>query len=1493
MSSNDRFAIEVNFLTGRYVATFHNDRQRGEWPPHPARLFSALVATWADADDPDQAEREALEWLESQIPPSIAASDAAPRTVASHFVPVNDAAIVSGTWQNRKAKNVYDLMDQLEEELVSSQGELTKKASRIQGRLDRERDVERQVSVVGKTPLSSAIAMFPDQRGKQERYFPSVTPDDARVTYVWDNAAPDRVRETLDHLLQRVTRLGHSSSLVSCRVTSDQPSASHAPSNTGDSIRAVRQGQLAELERRYADHQGNKPRSLPYADVPYSAFGETESQEPTMEPNTAGEWIVFEFAHDSRAFPSTRVVELAAAMRGAVFHHADDPVPAEISGHVPQGKPIDGPHVAFLPLPYVGSEYADGRLLGLALSVPTSLSEPARLALFRAIGAWERAERRNDSYPLRLTFGSQGVVKMVRLRSPAVSISLRSRVWDRPALRWASATPIALPKHPGRLSGGSAAARAKAWAEAEDTVAAACEHVELPKPLDIEVSLTPFITGAQPAYRFPSFTQNGRDGKPFRRQLVHASVKFEHPVRGPLMLGAGRFFGLGLMRPMPNPMVTPMSNLAHTDFPAFFRDIHGHDPFPWQQRLTAQVLDSGEWPKVIDLPTGTGKTAALDTAVFAMAARPDISPRRVVFVIDRRIVVDQVYERAQRIRERIKDGKTEILRQARERLQAISGGELLGVAALRGGIPVDDKWAKCPDQPWVVVSTVDQFGSRLLFRGYGVTPRMRPVHAGLAGNDCLVILDEVHLSVPFAETLTQVTELKSRGLPRRFAVVEMSATPSNEESERFGLDPADLGSPDLRRRVEAAKEANLVPASNPDAIPAAVLKIVKSIAKSKPNNAARKDNLTLLDTAPERDSKSVGVVVNRVHTARETHSALEEDGFTAHLITGRMRPLDRIEALKKIGPAVEPDGGQRPDGLTVVVATQAIEVGADFSFDALITECAAVDSLRQRFGRLDRRGAYSERTGQPAQAWIIGPKSVVAAKKPDPIYGEAAKTTWEELERRAKDGPIAVGPRSLQNFPKDASVPSSRAPLLLKTHMDAWAQTNPAPIVQPPIEWFLHGIDQGRAPDVSIVWRKDRTAETLRLVPPRQAEFLPVPIDAAKSWLSGSDEIEVADVDREPDDDSKEPASQSEGKDWVRWEGFGRDAEPKPIRASEIRPGDILIVDPERGGLKSGTWAPSSTDLVSDLGDAAQFEYGRATLRLDSRLPYVDSPPLPADEADADSSQRIQDWLDEWTADSNEPADWVSKAVFALRGNVKLNPVGLKDEDENAGYYILTERKKPIVDAATMDGSDEAGSMIGTGIRLSSHMDGVGDRAGQIAERLGMTDELAGDLRLAGRLHDLGKVDTRFQAQLVGGDPVEMAMLEEPLAKSLPGVGRGRRGYPTGMRHELASVALVESNPDILDLAHDKDLVLHLVGTHHGWGRPLPPIIEDGEPQTLSYTFDGHPLQANSDLVESPLALDMADRFWRLTERYGYHGLAWLEAILRLADHQQSAEETG
>lgn len=992
-------------------------------------------------------------------------------------------------------------------------------------------------------------------------------------------------------------------------------------------------------------------------------------------------------------------------------------------------------------------------------------------------------------------------------------------------------------------------------------------------------------------------------------------------------------------------------SLSVDEFADYFESVHGYQPYPWQERLTGQVLAEGRWPDVIDLPTGAGKTAVLDTAVFTLAARPESFPRRVVFVIDRRIVVDQVYERAQKISDSIRAAESGVLSRMRSALNDVVDDftDPIGVSALRGGVPIDNDWALRPDQPWVMVSTVDQFGSKLLFRGYGISPGMRPIHAGLAGNDCLVILDEVHLSRPFVDTLRDieneptVNSFNVGRLPRRGCIVEMSATPPREDRRRFALQPAvdldGLGEPSkrLRQIVRAAKQASLVPVSGAIAHVALPKKVTAIIEKEL-----------------QEHERSIGVIVNRVRTAREIDRALRDAGFASHLVTGRMRPLDRARRLREIDALVDPDKRESDAGRAVVVATQAIEVGADFSFDAIITEACPVDSLRQRAGRLDRRGALAERTGEPARCWVLGLKPDVEGKRFDPIYGEAAKATWRELNERADGGFIDIGPSSgaLADMPPDTRAPRPAAPLLLPTHIEAWAQTRPEPLVQPDISDFLHGFDDNPPePEVSIVWRRDARPEALQTVRPRQAEYLTVPISAARAWLRGNEETPIADVatpapDGNPRHRGDDGTATVESRRVHRY--LGGDPVVEEVDIDDVKPGDVIVVDPSRGGLSGGTWDPQRNvgadptqiggadpatrqEVVADIGDEAQWAYGKCcTIRLDAQMQEWiedwlgdEAPPLPKPSTDQDADSggaddevqaldgRIDEWIGNLLDRDHESAPmqmrWLftgptsgdgdtAGALFRFRTRARRLLELISDSEDDlwpgraasaaGGYYVLVE-KSP--DVSAIRGDDDT-SMTGTGITLRSHLEGVGVRAEGFARNLGLSDELVCDLRLAGELHDLGKVDRRFQAQMVGHDRVRLESLDEPLAKSLPGARTRRHSWPP-VRHEIASVAMAQSSAVLMGRAHDADLVLHLVAAHHGHSRPLPRIAPDDCPQGLAYQHDGHALRVRSNFSESALALEMTDRFWRLSARYGHHGLAWLEAILRLADHRQSEAE--
>lgn len=487
------FGIEVNFLTGRYIATQHNDMTQPEWPPHPARLFSALTAVHMESSNPDPDEQAALEWLETLSPPSIRHSDAAHRRAMNHFVPVNDTA------GNEK--------------------------------------------MPWKTP-------FPD-RVKHARHFPSVAPKCSRVTFIWENQAPDKIAGPLDRLLEKVTRLGHSSSLVSCRLTETPPiptiSPTTDPATKGEFLRTFGKGQLAALKREYEWHQGTRrPRPLPFLNVKY-APPVSEDQATLIRSNLAGTWIAFELEPSARLVSPLNAQSLTAALRARIFRFADDPIPEDLSGHQRDGKPTRNPaHIAFWALPFVNSRHADGTIKGLAISIPSAASESAAYALYRAIGRWERASQSAAKYPLALTLNGGSIhIRRIHSQDQNCLESIKEQRWANTSKVWTSATPIALPRHPKGLNVKNPEKRRQAWAQAEHIVAQTCVDAGLPLPEETHVRTAPYISGARASREYPSMNKKGN-----RHMMLHARVSFSHPVKGPFALGSGRFRGWGLMSPL-------------------------------------------------------------------------------------------------------------------------------------------------------------------------------------------------------------------------------------------------------------------------------------------------------------------------------------------------------------------------------------------------------------------------------------------------------------------------------------------------------------------------------------------------------------------------------------------------------------------------------------------------------------------------------------------------------------------------------------------------------------------------------------------------------------------------------------------------------------------------------------------------------------------------------------------------------------------------------
>jgi CRISPR-associated protein Csb2 len=448
------FCLKVEFLTGRYYATDHTLRAQAEWPPHPSRLFSALVDAWASLGQPGEG-KEALEWLERQTPPALVVSESSKRDTVETFVPVND-----------------------DERL-------------------------------------------PVDRPRQSRHFPSVTPEKTDVHFIWPEASPTPIRvAALAALGASVTYLGHSASKVIVSAVENAPEPNFVPDASGNSVlRVPAAGRFRSLcEAWNLDRRPSVGRTYSYRQL-----GDN-SQSTSTAASEFTELFLFRRV-EGRTLMLEQTLTLTEAVRGTLLKLAPQPAPACLHGH------SGNSHVALFPLAFVGRPHADGHIMGFAVVLPKSLSTSERSGALAAATVLSKA---------KLEMGRLGDWIVERVSSDETATTLQRNTWIRSARHWASVTPVLFDRFP----------KAKPGKTPLEVLTASCHRIGLPAPATVEVSSHPHSDlkdGVPPARAF----QTRRVGVP-ARLASHIVLVFPKPVRGPILLGAGRYFGLGLFRPLPD-----------------------------------------------------------------------------------------------------------------------------------------------------------------------------------------------------------------------------------------------------------------------------------------------------------------------------------------------------------------------------------------------------------------------------------------------------------------------------------------------------------------------------------------------------------------------------------------------------------------------------------------------------------------------------------------------------------------------------------------------------------------------------------------------------------------------------------------------------------------------------------------------------------------------------------------------------------------------------
>lgn len=899
-------------------------------------------------------------------------------------------------------------------------------------------------------------------------------------------------------------------------------------------------------------------------------------------------------------------------------------------------------------------------------------------------------------------------------------------------------------------------------------------------------------------------------------------------------------------------------------FDKAFQALTGNAPFPWQRNLYDDWFSQGKFPPTCNLPTGLGKTNVIAVWLIALANGCDV-PRRLVYVVNRRTVVDQTTAEVEKYVKNLKQAGITTP---------------LAISTLRGQFADNREWSADPSRPAVICGTVDMIGSRLLFSGYGIGFKARPLHAGFLGQDVLLIHDEAHLEPAFQKLVKAIRDEqhereRTRKLPwPKLEVLELSAT-ARGISKVFKLTPAELNPP------QEVPE----PAREPIHHVWRRLRAKKGIRFAKP--VSRNQVATTIGQLA-RDRKASGqailVFVRTVEDVKTVQQMLtdKKEGVPADqvaVLTGTLRGLER-DRLVETAVFRRLLLQAPPDGRTVyLVCTSAGEVGVDISADHMVCDLTPLDSMAQRLGRVNRRG------GGAAEIDVVF-ESDPDPKPKSPEYEKARWQTLEILRRlpqcdwidgRQDSSPAALGQLHLTAEQRQAAF--APEPKYFETSdilFDAWALTtirNKLP-GRPLVEPYLHGQSDYDPPQTKVAWRDEvkwLTAEVLeqnKLTPEEVFELYPLkpheelsgPTYGKGKVFEQLEKIAARDAEREPSKRLSAWVIDPDGSVavYLLAELVEKDKQNQPRVSLN---GRTVVLPPQAGGFSGG--------LLKGDEPIVQFAESERTFTQPVDKPVEDDgtvvPTIGYDVSDrwyADSAKtvirRIRVWdNDEQFAEKTEGMRLIRRIDF---------PAGEEDQDaEVCSWHWFTRPRSADDDASKTSATHDP-------ITWDHHTKDVVCNAVRTADAL-LKDypDLHAALVLAARFHDLGKKRRLWQRSI--GNPLpKVPKPADWLAKS----GRGMRPIEvTDYRHEFGSLLDVQRQPEFIALPDEqKDLVLHLIATHHGRGRPHFPAEEAFDPE-------------NRDT--NGLPSEVPRRFARLQRQYGRWGLAYLESLLRAADWAASA----